>query len=84
VEKSRAALVEKADYLDGSFQVMRSRMRMRVSGRRPHPVAWSFAVMRGRQGALRSRNGIRERSVAGGTKGSGLLNEQSPHCRCGG
>jgi len=84
VKKSRAALVEKADYLDGSFQVVRNRIPMLVGGRWPHPMAWSFAVMRGRQGALRSRNGIRERSVVGGTKGSGLLNEQSPHCRCGG
>jgi two-component system, response regulator PdtaR len=52
VEKSRAALAEKADYLDGSFQVVRNRMRMRVSGRWPHPVAWSFAVMPGMSGGV--------------------------------
>jgi hypothetical protein len=45
VEKSRAALAKTADYLDGSFQVVRSRLRMRVSGRRPHPVAARIAVV---------------------------------------
>ena len=52
VEKSRAALAEKTDYLDGSFQVVRNRMRMRMSGRWPHPVAWSFAVMPGMSGGV--------------------------------
>jgi len=52
VEKSRAALAEKTDYLDGSFQVVRNRMRMRVSGRWPHPVALSFAVMPGTSGSV--------------------------------